>query len=73
MLKKSPFKFTIVGDATKDLKSQKEKQRILSVVENEHLTKVTEFCGYKNHSELMQISEKNHMLVQASKLAPDGG
>lgn len=66
------LQITVIGDASNDLRSQKEKQEILEVVSKYSLEKEVEFLGYVSHERLMREAYDHHIFVSPSVEARSG-
>lgn len=62
----------IVGDSSMEQVSILEKDYIFSTVRDRKLEKKVNFLGFKTHSELLEIAQSHHILLQPSQHADDG-
>jgi len=66
------LKITIIGDATAEPRSQAEKRRILTVLDQNGLTARTQLLGFRTHAELMAEAYQHHVFLSPSVTAEDG-
>jgi colanic acid/amylovoran biosynthesis glycosyltransferase len=67
-----PLEITIVGDATSTTRSQAEKQRILTTIENHQLESRVRMLGYQSHTTLFEQAYEHHIFLSPSVTAGDG-
>ncbi len=67
-----PMEITIIGDATSEPRSVREKQRILSVIEDRELSKSVRMLGFQPYSELLREARYHHVFLSPSVTAEDG-
>jgi colanic acid/amylovoran biosynthesis glycosyltransferase len=67
-----PIQVTIIGDATPEPRSQEEKRRIFSALDDHGLRSQSRLLGFRTHSELMQEAYKHHVFMSPSVTAEDG-
>jgi colanic acid/amylovoran biosynthesis glycosyltransferase len=63
---------TIVGNASSEARSVKEKEKILETIKRCNLESVTTLMGYQPHNVLMAEAYKHHIFLAPSVLASDG-
>lgn len=67
-----PLQITIIGDASIEERSQREKNRIYKVVEKYNLTPYINFMGFQPHRVLFEEAYKHHIFLSPSVTAEDG-
>jgi colanic acid/amylovoran biosynthesis glycosyltransferase len=67
-----PLEISIIGDAYPEERSQKEKERILGVIEKYKMQPIVNMLGFQPHSVLMGEAYKNHIFISPSVTASDG-
>lgn len=67
-----PLEVTVVGDANNELRSQREKRKILAVIEKYHLQSKVRLRGYQPYSILMKEAYRHHVFLSPSITADDG-
>lgn len=67
-----PLEITIIGDATKEKRSQEEKQKILAVIQKYNFASKVRLLGYQPHSILFEEAYKHHIFLLPSVTASDG-
>jgi len=67
-----PLQITLIGDATSEPRSQREKQRILDVVRRAGLEPVTRLMGYQPYSVLLDAAYGHHVFISPSVTASNG-
>lgn len=67
-----PVELTIIGDARAELRGQKEKQKILNILEESGLKSKTKLLGYQPYTVLFEEAYKNHLFISPSVTAADG-
>lgn len=67
-----PVEITIIGDAHGGGRSQREKQRILAVIEERGLGPHTRRLGFIPHREMLAESYRHHVFLSPSVTASDG-
>ncbi|MDJ0674820.1 MAG: glycosyltransferase [Calothrix sp. MO_167.B42] len=70
--KEVPLEITIIGDASSNHHSLKEKQKILTVIEKYNLQPKVRMLGYQPHSILLKEAYKHHVFISPSVTANDG-
>ena len=68
----TPLEITIIGDATSEERSRKEKERILGVIEKYKMQPRIKMLGFEPYSVLMEQAYKNHIFISPSVTASDG-
>ena len=63
---------TIIGDSTPEPRSQNEKQKIHTILENSSLKAKTKLLGYQPYSIFLEEAYKNHIFISPSVTAADG-
>jgi colanic acid/amylovoran biosynthesis glycosyltransferase len=63
---------TIVGDASAEARSIKEKEKILETIKRHNLESVTTLLGYQPHDVLMAEAYQHHIFLAPSVTASDG-
>lgn len=64
--KREEFELTIIGDAVQTEASQKEKKRIIEIINMTNLKNRTRLLGYQPHAILMDEAYKNHIFISPS-------
>ncbi|MGF1512200.1 MAG: glycosyltransferase [Elainellaceae cyanobacterium] len=67
-----PIEVTIVGDANYEKKSQLEKQKILSVIDNHGLSSKVKMLGYQPYQNIFKEAYRHHVFISPSVTASDG-
>ncbi|HOY63332.1 MAG TPA: glycosyltransferase [bacterium] len=67
-----PLEITVIGDATIEERSIREKAKILSVIEDRGLSKSVRMLGFQPYSELMREARYHHVFLSPSVTAEDG-
>jgi colanic acid/amylovoran biosynthesis glycosyltransferase len=67
-----PLEITLVGDANGEERNQREKRRILEVIERYRLGGRIRMPGYLSHAELMAAAYGHHVFLAPSVTAGDG-
>lgn len=70
--KEVPVELTIIGDAGPDRASQREKKKILAVLERSGLSANTRLLGYQSHHVLFREAYQHHIFISPSVTALDG-
>jgi len=70
--KEVDFEITIIGDATHEERSRKEKQRIFEVIEKHKMRSIVNMLGFQPYSVLMEHAYKHHIFLSPSVTAEDG-
>lgn len=70
--RENPIEITIIGDATSDAPSQRERQKILAALEEEGLLSRTRLLGYQSHQVLLNEAYSHHVFLSPSLTAADG-
>jgi len=66
------LEITMIGDATPDESSQKEKKRIFEIIENRGLRPKIKMLGFQPYSVLLEEAYKHHVFILPSVTASDG-
>jgi len=66
------LEITIIGDADKEKRSQREKLRILETLKNSGLNPKTRLLGYQPHAVLFKEAYEHHIFLSPSVTAEDG-
>jgi colanic acid/amylovoran biosynthesis glycosyltransferase len=66
------LEITIIGDATPEERSRKEKEQIMNVVQRLKLGPIVKFLGYQPYKVFIEESYKNHLFLSPSITASDG-
>lgn len=69
---KHNIEVTIVGDATSEEASMREKAKILEVIQSENLTDIVNFKGFLPHNEIFELAKDHHIFLSPSFHASDG-
>jgi colanic acid/amylovoran biosynthesis glycosyltransferase len=69
---KVDLEVTIIGDATEEPRSQIEKTRIISEIEQQGLSSNVRMLGFRSHRELMAEAYGHHIFLSPSITASDG-
>ena len=67
-----PLEITIIGDATHEERSIREKERILDAIARYDLGSRTRLLGYRPYREVMDEARRHHVFVSPSVTAADG-
>jgi colanic acid/amylovoran biosynthesis glycosyltransferase len=67
-----PLEVTIVGDAGPDPNQQREKRRILDIIEQNNLGQIVTMLGYQPFSRLSKEAYRNHVYLSPSLTASNG-
>jgi colanic acid/amylovoran biosynthesis glycosyltransferase len=67
-----PMVITIIGDANTEQRNQKEKRRILEILEKSGLKSKTRLLGYQPSTVLFDEAYKHHVFLSPSVTASDG-
>lgn len=70
--KKVKLEVTIIGDASEQKTSQKEKEKILSTIVKQSLAGCTTLLGYQPHTVMLRHAYKNHIFLSPSVTSRDG-
>jgi colanic acid/amylovoran biosynthesis glycosyltransferase len=70
--KNVPFEATLIGEANSELRSQKEKQKILQTLASYRLNDKVRLTGYQPHRILMEEAYRHHVFLSPSVTAEDG-
>ena len=70
--KSIPLEITIIGDANSNSRDYYEKQKILAVIKNGNLEKITNCLGFQPYSVLFTEAYKNHIFISPSITSSDG-
>ena len=67
-----PLEITLIGDASNEPRSQKEKQNILAVIKKYNLQPKLRMPGFQNHNALFEEAYRHHIFLSPSVTASDG-
>jgi colanic acid/amylovoran biosynthesis glycosyltransferase len=67
-----PIEITIIGDATHEERSVREKQRILDAITRHSLGPRTRLLGYRPYRDVMDEARRHHVFLSPSITASDG-
>lgn len=67
-----PIEITVIGDATVEARSIREKEKILSVIEDRGLSKSVRMLGFRTYCELLREARYHHVFLSPSVTAEDG-
>jgi colanic acid/amylovoran biosynthesis glycosyltransferase len=67
-----PLEVTLVGDSSNELRSQKEKQKILATIDKYRLASNVNLLGFQSHDKLLEIAYQHHLFISPSITADDG-
>jgi len=67
-----PLEITIIGDASKEATSQKEKQRILDTIQSTGLTSKVQMLGFQPYNVILSEAYRHHIFLSPSVVAEDG-
>jgi len=67
-----PLEITIIGGATPDERSRKEKELILKVIEKYQMGHIVRMLGYQPYKMLFEETYKHHIFLSPSVTAKDG-
>jgi len=68
----APLSVTIIGDASNAARSQKEKQKILAVIDKHKLRSKIRMLGYQTQAKVFEEAYKHHIFLSPSVTASDG-
>ncbi len=67
-----PLEITVIGDATREARSQAEKKKILDIVRKWGIEPNIRMLGFQPHAKLIKESYRNHIFLSPSVTASDG-
>jgi colanic acid/amylovoran biosynthesis glycosyltransferase len=67
-----PLEITIIGDAFSHPETQREKQKILTIVDKYNLKSKINFLGYQSHQVLFNEAYQHHIFLSPSVTSSDG-
>lgn len=67
-----PLQITVIGDASAEERSKKEKRRIQEIVEKYNLAPHVRFMGYQPYNVLFEEAYHHHLFLSPSVTAEDG-
>jgi colanic acid/amylovoran biosynthesis glycosyltransferase len=67
-----PLQISIVGDASSEERSQREKARILGIIRDRQLEGDVRLLGFRSQAELMRLAYEHHLFLSPSVVAADG-
>jgi colanic acid/amylovoran biosynthesis glycosyltransferase len=67
-----PLEITIIGDASSEERSQREKQRIMDVINTGGLTHCTRLLGFQPHRRMIEEAYTHHVFLSPSVHGDDG-
>ena len=67
-----PLEITIIGDATAEVRSQAEKQKVLATIDKHNLQSKVRLLGYQPHSVVFEEAYRHHVFLSPSVTASDG-
>lgn len=67
-----PIEITIIGDAVKQSRSEREKKRILDVIEKKGIKSKTRLLGFQPYPVVFDEAYRHHILISPSVTASDG-
>ncbi|MBM3126040.1 MAG: colanic acid biosynthesis glycosyltransferase WcaL [Chloroflexi bacterium] len=67
-----PVRVTIIGDASSEKRSLEEKDRIMEILKDTGLAKVTRFLGYQPYQVVFEEAYRHHVFMSPSLTANDG-
>jgi len=67
-----PLEITIIGDATREERAIREKERILAAIARNDLGDRTRLLGYRPYAEVMDEARRHHVFLSPSVTAEDG-
>lgn len=70
--KEIPLEITIIGDASLEERSRKEKELILTVIEKYQMGSMVRMLGYQPHKVLFEEAYKHHIFLSPSVTAKNG-
>jgi colanic acid/amylovoran biosynthesis glycosyltransferase len=68
----TPIEITIIGDATAESRSQRERRRIMEILDKNELQHKTRLLGFQPYSVLFEEAYKHHLYVSPSVTASNG-
>lgn len=66
------FKVTIIGDATKELRDQSEKNKIIETIDKYNLNEKVNMLGFLPYNKIIEESYNNHIFLSPSVVSSDG-
>lgn len=66
------FTVTVIGDATNEERDQKEKIKVLEVIEKYKLKEKIRMLGYVSHKKIIEEAYKHHIFISPSVISSDG-
>ena len=72
MQREVPLAITIIGDASPEERSWKEKELILKVIEKHQMGQIVRMLGYQVYKILFKEAYKHHIFLSPSVTAKDG-
>lgn len=66
------LEITIIGDATSEARSIREKERILAAIAHHNLGAKTRLLGYRPYADVMAEARRHHVFLSPSVTAQDG-
>lgn len=67
-----PIEITLIGDASREPRSQAEKQKILATIEKYKLKDKIRMLGYQPHTILLEEAYRHHVFLSPSVTTSDG-
>lgn len=67
-----PLAVTIIGDATSDAQSRREKEKILAVIDKYALKPIVRLLGFQPHAAMLAEAYNHHIFLSPSVVAADG-
>lgn len=67
-----PLAITIIGDATREERSLRERQNILAGIARHDLGACTRLLGFRPYAEVMEEARRHHVFLSPSVTASDG-
>lgn len=66
------LRVTVIGDSTGTSMEEREKRRIMSVVNSQNMESMVEFQGFQTHNRLLEEAYRHHIFLSPSVTAEDG-
>ena len=67
-----PLEITLIGDASAEPRSLREKQKIVEEIEKQRLAPLTRLLGYQPYQRLLEEAARHHVFLAPSITASDG-
>jgi len=67
-----PLEITVIGDATAEERSVREKEKIIAIIEKRGLKDCVRMLGFRTYAELLSEAYEHHIFLSPSVTADDG-